>query len=76
MKRYEENLERVLRGIEEVLPSLDLQGQWSIDVMLNGEDLWIIDMALAEQSAFYDCVPPQLRNPSVENWIPSISDHN
>ena len=76
MKRYEENLERVLRGIEEILPSLDLQGQWSIDVMLNGEGLWIIDMALAEQSAFYDCVPYKLRNPSVENWIPSISANN
>ena len=40
-----------------LLPFLDLRGQWSIDVMQNGEDFWIIDMALAKDSALLSCVP-------------------
>lgn len=72
MDRYHKNLARVIEGIHGILPKLDLPGQWSIDVMLNGDDLWIIDMALAEQSAFYDCVPKELRRATPENWIPEL----
>jgi len=74
MKRYEDNKSTVLEHIEALLPNLDLNGQWSIDVMQNGEDFYIIDMALAENSAFYECVPVHLRNPSKENWLPELPD--
>lgn len=76
MRRYHENVDSVVEHIREFLPALDLQGQWSIDVMQNGDDFWIIDMAVAENSAFYDCVPESLRRPSAENWIPDILKPN
>ena len=72
MDRYHENKDSVVAHIESILPGLDLHGQWSIDVMQNGDDFWIIDMAIAENSAFYECVPEHLRIPSKENWIPQL----
>lgn len=72
MRRYHGNKDTVLNHIKAILPNLDLRGQWSIDVMQNGDDFWIIDMALAENSAFYSCVPEHLRKPSREDWIPAL----
>lgn len=72
MSRYHENKGIVQAHIEDILPNLELNGQWSIDIMQNGNDFWIIDMALAENSAFYNHVPYELRNPSEENWIPQL----
>lgn len=41
--------------------------------MQSGDTLWLIDMALAENSAFYDeTVPRELRAPSEENWLPVL----
>lgn len=72
-KTYEQNKDRVTKAIAELLPHLDLEGQWSIDVMQNGDDLWLIDMAMADQSAYYeDVVPKELRSHSKENWLPTI----
>jgi hypothetical protein len=70
MMRYNENKEMVMKQVEKLLPRLHLYGQWSLDVMQNGNDFWLIDMALAENSAFYECVPKKLRRPSKENWLP------
>ena len=50
-----------------------LTGQWSMDVMLSGEDFYIIDMALAEESYYYQSVPPEDRRVSKQNWIPKLS---
>lgn len=72
MRRYEENKEAVRNGVQAILPHLKLSGQWSIDVMQNGDDFYLIDMARAENSAFYECVPKELRRPSTENWLPEI----
>ena len=72
MGRYEANIQTVLKHIEALLPNLDLQGQWSIDVMQNGDDFWLIDMAMAETSAFYLRVPAELRRPTPEEWIPQL----
>lgn len=72
-RRYEENKDKVAAKIKEILSSIDLSGQWSIDVMQNGDDFWIIDMAVAENSAFYECVPKELRKKSEENWLPKIN---
>lgn len=75
MQRYYDNKDMVIEQVEKILPDLDLKGQWSLDIMQNGEEFWLIDMALAENSAFYDkYVPKKLRNPSEENWIPRISE--
>lgn len=72
MGRYHKNKDAVVENIKSILPNLDLHGQWSIDIMQNGDDFWIIDMALAENSAFYNCVPEYLRKPSKEDWIPQL----
>lgn len=73
MERYEKNKGKVVEHIRKMLPDLCLEGQWSIDVMQNGNDFWIIDMAVAENSAFYDRVPKEKRKPVKENWIPRLS---
>lgn len=69
--RYEKNKDLVVEKIRNILPNISLTGQWSVDVMQNGEDFWLIDMARAENSAFYDsAVPIADRRPSAENWLP------
>lgn len=45
----------------------------AIDVMQNGEDFWIIDMALAKDSALLSCVPKDKIKAVEEDWIPRIS---
>lgn len=65
-RRFEELREPVARMVEEMLPGLALEGQWSLDVMSQGknsDDLWLIDMARAQSSAFYESVPEGLRRP-------------
>ena len=56
-KRYSENIDRVLAHVKAMLPNIALSGQWSIDIMQNGEDFWVIDMAIASRSALNECVP-------------------
>lgn len=72
MKRYEKNKDRVKEEVENLLPKLNLTGQWSIDIMQNGDDFWLIDMALAQDSALIECVPEQRRKAVEENWIPKL----
>ena len=75
MERYERNKDLVIREIGRILPDLDLKGQWSIDVMQNGDDFWLIDMAFAESSFGYDkVVEEKMRNPIPEDWLPRIPD--
>lgn len=76
MRRYEEHKDEVSEHVRAILPNLDLTGQWSMDIMQNGDDFWLIDMALAEQSAFYDCVPKELRRPSGDDLIPVLPSAN
>lgn len=57
MKRYEDNKDKVLEEIKKLLPNLNLKGQWSLDVMQNGNDFYLIDMATADTSALNDVVP-------------------
>ena len=73
MRRFNENKDMIVNRVKELLPDLQLHGQWSLDIMQNGDDFWLIDMALAENSAGYDkYVKPTDRKPSQENWIPCI----
>ena len=70
---YDAKLPEVESRIQAMLDAHpDIHGQWSVDVMLEGDDLWLIDMALAEASAYYDSVPKELRSPSPEDWIPAL----
>lgn len=74
MTRYESNKETVLKHIRSVVEKIsELSGQWSIDIMQNGDDFYVIDMALAEQSAFYqDVIPENKRRPLPEQWMPNL----
>ena len=69
--------------MEDLLPYLHLTGQWSIDVMFNGidengnEEMYIIDMAIASDSALIECVPEEERKKILaskleEDWIPTL----
>lgn len=74
-KRYEKNRDMVREKIEKLLPYLDLRGQWSLDVMQNGDDFYLIDMSVAERSAYYEqAVPEEKRHLITENWIPKIEE--
>lgn len=73
--RYFKNKDTVMEHIKALLPKVDMQGQWSIDIMQNGNDFYFIDMAVAENSAFFrEAVPLESRKPMKENWIPDLSD--
>ena len=70
MNRYNEHKDEIINHIKELLPDVELTGQWSIDIMQNGDDFWLIDMATADTSALRECVPSNLLRPTPENWIP------
>lgn len=72
MERYDKNKNLVLKKLAEMVPMLELSGQWSVDVMQNGEDFYIIDMALACNSAMNHCVPKEKLKQVEENWIPQL----
>lgn len=59
MKRYEENKDLVVFEVSKLLKDCKLNGQWSIDIMQNGSDFWLIDMARASESALSECVPKE-----------------
>ena len=69
-KRYGENVEKVVRHVVEMAPDVELTGQWSLDIMQNGDDFYIIDMAEAAQSALSDCVPAGRIRKAEEHWFP------
>lgn len=76
MQRYEENKDMIVDKINDMLPDISangLTGQWSLDIMQNGNDFWLIDMATADTSALNDCIPKGLMKKSKENWIPELS---
>ena len=50
-QEFNEQLNRVKKEIEAILPNLELDGQYSIDIMKNGDDLYVIDLALMSESA-------------------------
>ncbi len=72
MRRYYQNVDAVVAHVRELLPHLKLTGQWSIDVMQNGDDFWLIDMATADTSALRECVPAGVLKRSEENWLPAL----
>lgn len=72
-KDYEENVEMLSDNILKLIKNVDrLKGQWSVDIMKNGNDFYLIDMASASESALSDCVPKGLLEKNEENWIPTL----
>lgn len=73
-QRYHESVQTVLAELKKVISRIELTGQWSVDVMRNGDDYYIIDMALAEYSALSDCVPKNLLRAYPQQWLPGESN--
>lgn len=73
-ERFETNKALVEEKIKEVIKDCSLKGQWSIDVMQNGNDYWFIDMGKAEESTFYNTVPKEKRKPLTTTWIPALQE--
>lgn len=65
------NKDMVSEKLRELIPDISLSGIWSLDVMQNGDDFWLIDMALAANSALVDKLPVQIPAPE-ENWLPDL----
>ena len=59
MSRYNKNKDKIIDEGSKLLPNCKLKGQWSIDIMQNGDDFWLIDMARASESALSECVPKE-----------------
>lgn len=74
--RYDDSARMILEEIKKILPAIELVGQWSIDVMRNGDDYYIIDMALAENSALNDCVPREKLRAYPQQWLPEATTEN
>lgn len=53
-REFNDHLARVKKEIQYILPHLNLSGQYSIDIMKNGDDLYVIDLALMSESALTD----------------------
>ena len=71
-KRYDEHVDMLTKKIQNFIPMVDLKGQWSLDIMQNDNDFWLIDMALANQSALTDVVPPHKLKKQSINWLPTL----
>lgn len=71
-KRYDENVAMLTKKVQDFIPTVDLKGQWSLDIMQNGTDFFMIDMALANQSALVDVVPPHKLKKQMINWLPKL----
>lgn len=77
MRRYNENIGRVMKHIENILPDMrnaGLTGDWSIDVMQSGDEFYIIDMALARNSALNDVCGGIQFDAQPEIVLPRLSD--
>lgn len=74
MQRYDENKDLIKAKIKKLILDIrNMYGQWSIDVMQNGKEFFIIDMALAENSALRECLPSGRLKPMEEERIPDFS---
>lgn len=49
--KYNDLLPTVRRELKQLIPHVNLSGRYSVDVMKNGDDLYVIDMALMAESA-------------------------
>lgn len=69
-KTYNENIHKVKEMVQKLIDNnIEMKGQWSIDIMQVGNEFYLIDMALAENSYYYDRIPKELRKPIKEDWL-------
>lgn len=74
-RRYEDNKQEVIRHLEAIIKNCNLTGQWSIDIMQNGNEFYLIDMQGAGNSVYYnEVVPPSKRKKDAEDWVPKLED--
>ena len=72
MAQYHKNIGSISENLQKMIPEINLTGQWSVDIMQNGNDFYIIDMAPAATSALKECVPAGKLKDLEEDWIPRI----
>lgn len=75
-QRYENNKNLVLDEIKKLIPDIPMTGQWSLDIMQNGSDFWLIDMAMAETSALAEyAAPGKIRKHGIKsvNWLEGVA---
>lgn len=72
MDEYNANIENIKAKLQPMLIDFGLTGQWSVDIMQDGNDFYIIDMATAETSALNNCIPRNLLKHREENWMPKL----
>lgn len=75
MQRFFENKDLVEEHLKFAMRNTSLEGQWSIDIMQNGDDFWLIDMATAETSAFYNYLPDEVKKTRIEKWLPELDEN-
>lgn len=67
--RYNENKSMVCEHLKSIISKCNLSGQWSIDVMQNGSEFYIIDIQKPVNSTYYnETVKEDLRNLIVSVW--------
>lgn len=71
-ERYNANVGKLTEEMQNLISEMKLTGQWSIDVMQNGDDFYVIDMAQASDSALSDVVEPSKFKKIPENWMPKL----
>lgn len=72
MKVFDENVSSVEKNLNQLLHDISgMSGKWSIDIMQNNGDFWIIDMALAAFSALKEYIPQKIESPE-ELWLDNI----
>lgn len=72
--QYQANIVQICRHVEEMLPDIRLTGQWSLDIMQDGQDFWLIDMARAEESALNNCINPGVLRHEEVDWLPNLTE--
>lgn len=71
-RRYNENIGYVTEQVRKLADTMRLTGQWSLDIMQNGDDFYAIDMATASTSALNHVIPKNKLKAATEHWIPDL----
>lgn len=53
---YNQHVNRLQKEMKSLIKDIDLSGQYSIDIMKNGDDFYVIDMALMSESALTEFI--------------------
>lgn len=61
LKEFNEHVKAVNSEMEKLIKNINLKGQYSIDVMKNGKDFYVIDMALMSESALVELLPTEIQ---------------